>query len=75
LASVLGIGLGLLLLNYFIYTVFPTAMPEIGVTVDVSLKTVISSLILGIVAVGIAPLLTISKLLKTNIPSTLRIIE
>ena len=50
-------------------------MPEIGVTVDVSMKTVISSLTLGIVAVGIAPFLTIRRLLKTNIPSTLRIIE
>ena len=70
-----GIGLGKLLLNYFVYVVFPTVMPEIGITIDISINTYLITVVMGVVAVGVAPLLTIRKLLKTNIPSTLRVLE
>ncbi len=74
-ASLIGTGLGILLLNYFVYTVFPTVIPDIGVTMNVSGETYAITLILGVVAVGIAPVLTVRKLLKTNIPSALKVLE
>ena len=74
-ASLSGTGLGILLLNYLVYTVFPTVIPDIGVTMNVSGETYAITLILGVVAVGIAPVLTVRKLLKTNIPSALKVLE
>ena len=74
-ATLIGTGLGILLLNYFVYTVFPTVVPDIGVTMNVSLRTYVITVILGVVAVGIAPILTVRKLLRTNIPSALKVLE
>ena len=75
LASILGLGIGFLLLDYFINTVFASALPEIGMYLAVSTSTYATTIILGVFAVGIAPIFAIRKLTKANIPSTLRILE
>ena len=75
LASIAGLGIGFLLLDYFINTVFASALPEIGMYLAVSTATYATTIILGVFAVGIAPIFAIRKLTKTNIPSTLRILE
>jgi hypothetical protein len=47
----------------------------LGVDVAVSSSTLITVAVLGIVAVSAAPLLTIGRLRRMNIPGTLRVVE
>ena len=75
LASIAGLGIGFLLLDYFINTVFASALPEIGMYLSVSTTTYVNTIVLGVFAVGIAPVFAIRKLTRTNIPSTLRVLE
>ena len=74
LGTLFGIGLGLLAVRWIIGGA-ATDMPDLGMVVTVSLGTIATALLLGIVAVGLAPLFTFRRLRKMDIPSTLRVME
>jgi hypothetical protein len=52
-----------------------TIEPEIGMDVAVSGGTVVAAVLLGVVAVAVAPLLTARGLRHMHIPGTLRVVE
>jgi len=56
-------------------TSFEETMPELQVTPFVSAATVATALALGVVAVAVAPALTVRKITRMDIPSTLRVLE
>jgi putative ABC transport system permease protein len=58
-----------------IATTVSSTMPEIGMDVAVSGDTVVAAVLLGVVAVAVAPLLTVRRLRHMDIPGTLRVVE
>lgn len=74
-ATIVGLLGGLALFRYFI-TQWAQTMPEIAIPVEMSLATLLWAIGVGVVAVGLAPLLTAPrKLRKMDLPSTLRVME
>jgi putative ABC transport system permease protein len=53
----------------------PQTFPDLGITTFVSTRTLLVAVVLGVLAVALAPVLTARKLLRMDIPSTLRVIE
>jgi putative ABC transport system permease protein len=72
LAGVLG-GYGLL--RWMTATTIPSVLPEIGVTATLSTRTVAQALALGVLTVAVAPLFTLRRTRRMDIPSTLRVME
>jgi putative ABC transport system permease protein len=75
LATMLGILGGRALLGWMAATTLPATLPEIGVVATVAGSTLVWASILGILTVALAPLLTVRRLHRMDIPSTLRIVE
>lgn len=75
LATVLGLFLGYALLRWLVQSSMPDTMPDIGMVIAIDPLTVAYALIAGTLAVAAAPLLTRRRLAKTDIPSTLRVME
>jgi putative ABC transport system permease protein len=79
LVGVLGTGIGLALggrlVRVLTETLTTTSLPELGLEPAVSAETVVTALVLGVVAVGVAPLLTVRRLRRMDIPATLRVVE
>ena len=49
--------------------------PDLGIAIVVSPATLATALGLGVLAVAIAPLLTVRKLRRMDLPATLRVME
>jgi putative ABC transport system permease protein len=76
IATLLGIGLGLLILQWFIEVQAPETMPDLQLPLVIGWDVVAWSIVVGVVAVALAPLLTAPrKLRRMNIPDTLRVME
>jgi putative ABC transport system permease protein len=52
-----------------------STMPELGLVTTVSATTIGTTVLLGVVAVAVAPTLTVRRLRRMDIPKTLRIVE
>jgi putative ABC transport system permease protein len=75
LATAMGVLAGLGLLAWMVGVLIPTTLPDILVVIEVSPSTYLLAALLGIVAVALAPVLTLRKLRRMDIPSTLRVVE
>ena len=75
LGTFIGIVSGRLLLEWLIRVLVPQTLPDLGIEPFLSASTVLTALALGVVAVAVAPLLTIRRLRRMDIPSTLRVME
>jgi len=75
LGTVIGLGAGYGLLAWLTATTIAGTMPEIGITAAVSAGTMAAALLLGAVTVAAAPLFTLRRLRRTDVPSALRVAE
>jgi putative ABC transport system permease protein len=75
IGTVAGLLGGYGLLRWLTATTIPAVLPEIGVTATLSMLTVVQTLVLGVLAVAIAPLFTLRRTRRMDIPSTLRVME
>lgn len=75
LATALGILIGLLTIGWLISSLFSDTWPEIGLIRHLSLGTIITALIAGVLAVTIAPVMLVRRLTRMDVPSTLRVVE
>ena len=75
LGTLLGVVAGLGVLGWFTQVLIAETMPEMGIDVAVAPATVITAVVLGIVAIAAAPLLTVRRLRRMDIPDTLRVVE
>jgi putative ABC transport system permease protein len=77
--GIVATGLGLLagwyLLDWLVTGLLPETYPDLGFVTAVSTTTWVTALVLGVTAVAAAPLLTIRKLRRMDVPSTLRVVE
>jgi putative ABC transport system permease protein len=75
LGTAVGVVAGHALLTWIVDTTMPETMPDIGALIDVAPSTYAMAIAAGTVVVGVAPLLTARRLHRTDIPSTLRVVE
>jgi putative ABC transport system permease protein len=75
LGIAVGIALGRLLVSWLTQELMADTLPDIGIIPEVALSTVLTAVALGLIAVALAPLLTVRKLRRMDIPSTLRVVE
>lgn len=75
IATAVGIVGGYGVLGWTATTTIPAVLPEIEVRATLFTATVLVAFALGIVTVGVAPLFTVRRLRRMDIPSTLRVME
>jgi putative ABC transport system permease protein len=75
LATLVGALAGYALLRWLVESSMQDTMPDVGMLVAIEPLTIAYALVAGTVAVTLAPLLTRRRLAKTDIPSTLRVME
>ena len=75
LATIIGSVLGFGLMLYITEVLLPRTTPDLGLVITFSVTSVLTLIALGVIAVGLAPLLTTRRLRRTDIPSTLRVME
>lgn len=75
LGTAVGVAGGLTLNRWIISSTMETTMPDMGMDIVVSATTLLTAVTLSVVAVGVAPLLTIRRLRRMDIPGTLRVVE
>jgi putative ABC transport system permease protein len=73
--TAIGMGVGLLVVRWVTTSVLSTTVPDMSVDVTVASGTFASAVVLGIAAVALAPLLTLRRLRRMDIPGTLRTVE
>lgn len=75
LGTLLGVAAGYAILIWIVETLLPNVLPDVGLIAAISAGTITVAAVLGIVAVGIAPLFALRRLRRMDIPSPLRIVE
>jgi putative ABC transport system permease protein len=75
LGTVLGVLLGWALLGWMVNVLIPQTFPDLGIVTYVAPSTLVIALGLGVLMVALAPLLTLRKLRRMDVPSTLRVME
>ena len=75
LGTVIGIALGWAVLEWITSTAVSETMPDLGILVSVGAGTYVIAVLAGVVAVSVAPLLTLRRLRRTDIPANLRVVE
>lgn len=75
LGTLVGLAGGYGLLAWLVSTTIPGVMPELGVTAALTGGSILAALLLGIGTVSIAPLFTVRRMRRMDIPSTLRLVE
>ncbi len=73
--TLLGVLAGRLVLEWVIRVLIPNTLPDIGISASLAGSTVLTAVLLGVVAVAVAPLFTLRRLRRMDISSTLRIVE
>jgi putative ABC transport system permease protein len=74
-ATALGVVGGIAALEWMNRALFSSTLPDVGINVTLQVATVITVVILGVVAVAVAPLFTARRMRRMNIPGTLRLVE
>ena len=75
LGTAVGIAAGHALLSWIVNENMPETMPDIGTLISVAPLTYAFAATAGTLVVAAAPLLTLRKLHRTDIPATLRVVE
>ncbi len=75
LATVLGVVLGYGLLLWILRVILPRSAPDLWVPLAMDVPTLAVTLAAGVAVIGLAPVLTVRKLRRMDVPSTLRVLE
>ena len=75
IGTALGLVGGWILLRWTVDVLFPRVLPDVRLDAVLTTNSLAIVIALGIVAVAVAPLFTIRKLRRMDIPSTLRVME
>ena len=75
LGTLLGCALGATVLQWMATSLFPRTLPELGIDPTLSVGTIATVFALGVAAVAVAPLLTLRRLRRMDIPGNLRVME
>jgi len=75
LGTAAGLAVGNLVVRWIVTSVVSSTMPEMGMEAVMSGTTVLTAVVMGVVAVAVAPLLTVRRLRRMDVPGTLRVVE
>jgi putative ABC transport system permease protein len=75
LATAVGVVAGYAILNWIVGVSMHNTMPDLGTLISISAATCGLATLAGTVTVTLAPLLTLKRLRRTDIPSALRVVE
>jgi putative ABC transport system permease protein len=75
LGTIIGLGLGAWIHRWLMTSMMERTMPDMSMDVIISADTVLTAVVLGVIAVGVAPLLTLRRLRRMDVPGTLRVVE
>jgi putative ABC transport system permease protein len=75
LATLIGIGGGVIFLNWMLTSLATTTLPDVGIDTYLSSGTIMIAATVGIVAVAAAPLFLVGRLRRMDLPGTLRVME
>ena len=74
-ATVIGFGGGLWMVWWVVNVTAKETMPDIGLMIELSPVTLVTVIGLGILAVAVAPVFTVRRMRRMDIPGTLRVME
>jgi len=74
-ATAAGLAGGWGLLRLILATRIPETTPDIDIPAVISPASLALTIVLGVVAVGLAPLLTVRRLRRMNVPAALKVFE
>ena len=75
LATIVGVAAGYAILRWIIDVSMRSTMPDLGILISISAATYGLAALAGVVSVSLAPLLTLRRLRRTDVPSALRVVE
>ncbi len=75
IATLVGLLGGYMMLQWVATVLMPNAFPDLGLDIVFNPVSLVTAMALSVIAVAIAPVFTIFRLRKTDIPSTLRVME
>ena len=75
LGTVVGLGLGWLVIRWMTDSLLPEVLPDVAVDPRITLASIAEVLVIGIGAMALAPLLALRRLHRLDIPSALRVVE
>lgn len=74
-ATAIGLIGGLFFMNWMLRTLATTTVPDLGIDLYLSPTTLGLSLVVGVLAVAVAPLFLIRQVRRMDLPATLRVVE
>ncbi|NNK91998.1 MAG: FtsX-like permease family protein [Acidimicrobiia bacterium] len=74
-ATLIGLAAGIGFMTWMLASITSTTAPDLGISVYLSPTTIVAALVVGIVAVSLAPLFLARRIHKMDLPSTLRVVE
>lgn len=74
-ATVIGIAGGLAMLSWMTSSLLASTLPDIGLNVVLDPATIVTVVVLGVVAVAVAPLFNVRRMRRLDLPGTLRLVE
>jgi putative ABC transport system permease protein len=75
LGTAVGVLAGSQVIGWIVHGLLAETVPEFGLAASMSGGTVLAALAVGVVAVALAPLLTVPRMRRMDLPSTLRVME
>ena len=74
-ATAIGVGAGVVFLGWMLQSLAARTLPDLGIDLFLAPTTIAAALIVGVLAVSLAPLLLVRRLRRMSIPDTLRVME
>ena len=75
MGTLAGLGMGYLALMWMMNSRVTEMMPDVGMTITVYNRSLLLAVMLGVVVVALTPLLSMRKMSRMDLPSTLRVME
>ena len=75
LGTIVGVGLGVAVMGWIVHRLIPDSFPDLGARIALTGGSIALTIAVGVVAVGVAPLLMARRMRRMDIPSTLRVME
>ncbi len=75
IATLIGVAGGVGILWWMTSQLIATTLPDIGIEVALDPSTIVTVVVLGVVAVAFAPIFNVRRMRKMDLPGTLRLVE
>lgn len=73
--TMIGVGLGMGVIRWVVHVLLAETVPDFGLVATISRGTLLAALATGVAATSLAPVLTVRRMRRMDLPSTLRVME